>query len=189
MTAMVNAFRPLVLAGNDLFAAETVAGYVATAISAIIGLLITVWVIRRFLFKPLQKMVSTRQEEVESTDRRLKDRQAELEQKEKELADKKSTLEDTWEQERKTRQADAERAHAAMIREAQQEIATMKAQADLEIKRRETARREGLRDEAVGLAIQALESLAGRSVTDGERSALGHEVDEAIATQRKTGRS
>ncbi|MDO5732775.1 MAG: ATP synthase F0 subunit B [Eubacteriales bacterium] len=50
----------------DLFSRENLASYLATAILALVNLGLTYWIIKRILFKPIQKLLEARREKIES---------------------------------------------------------------------------------------------------------------------------
>ena len=49
-----------------MFSAEALANYASSAVFTIINLLVTYWVIRKFLFKPAMKFMAKRQAAIEN---------------------------------------------------------------------------------------------------------------------------
>lgn len=54
-----------VVANIDLFSAESIAGYIATAITTLIGFFLTVFILKKILYRPLLKVMDQRKREVE----------------------------------------------------------------------------------------------------------------------------
>lgn len=147
----------------DFTSPEVLGGYVATAIVAVVGLLLTVLVLKRVLYKPLQKMMADRQEEIEGAvrdnqeeARALKDRQEALEARE---ADQRETLART----REEAEAAFEKQAEAILQAARLQAGDIVAGAERQAEEKRQKADDLLYRQAVDLAIDALSRLHDRS--------------------------
>ena len=100
----------LISAAVDMFSPENLAGYAATAVVAIIGFLITWFLLKKILYKPMMKVSDARKEAVSSG---LRSNEEEKERLEK----AKSALETDQEEALKKQQEQAEDARKTLALE------------------------------------------------------------------------
>lgn len=160
----------------DFTSPEVLAGYLATGIFAVVGLLLTVFVFKKVLYKPLRKVISERQQEVdqslagfEERERAISDRESLLEERERDqqqkLADKRAKAMAQVEEERKRILSEAEAKARARLHEADHEIEEMRTREDERVYRK-----------AVDLAITTISCLEDRAVSADEAKALDASV-------------
>lgn len=78
-------------AAIDLFSPENLAGYLATAVVAILGFLITWFLLKKLLYKPLMKVSDARTQMVQAGLKANQDEEARLEELEKSLEERRQS--------------------------------------------------------------------------------------------------
>ncbi len=160
----------------DFTSPEVLAGYLATGVIAVVGLLITVFVYKKILYKPLRKVINERQEEVdqsltgyEEREREISERVALIEEREREqqqmLADQRTEAMARVEEERKRILSEAESRANAKLDDADRAIEEMRSREDERVYRK-----------AVELAITTISRLEDRAVSADEAKALDDSV-------------
>lgn len=164
-----------------MFGPEAVAGYAVDAIFAIINLLVAYLILKRFLFKPLLKMLSKRKNEIQSdldqaeeklheADARLSLVNERLEQSGREAADLISHA-----------RAQAEKQREDILAEANQEASRLLSRADTEITRMRTTLINDVRDEIADLSVTVAAKVIGRTLDDeGQLALVGRLLDEKL---------
>lgn len=123
-----------------------------------VNALVLVWLLARFLFRPVAEIVAARQKAAQAL---LVDAQAcrQAAQAERDAArDETARLVASHDAALRAAQADAEAHKAALLVQARAEAAQLRAQAESEIEREGAAHARGIQDDAVRLAV----AIAGR---------------------------
>lgn len=145
-----------------MFTPEAVAGYTSTALFTIINLLVTYFVLNRFLFKPIMKVLRTRQENLAQ---QLKESETKAEETTRQLAEASRRIQHS------TREAGeivaAARSQAdvqseSILSKARREAAGMVARADGEIARMRTTMINEVRDEVADLSVAIASKVIGQ---------------------------
>lgn len=162
----------------DFTSPEVLGGYAATALVAVIGLLLTVFILKKVLFKPVQKMLHDRQREVdESLENRLREEE-ELRAREERIQE----LERTRAEEEKEKRSRLEEELRLLEEEKTQEAEALAKSRIEEADRLIEAKRKSEEDrvyrQAVDLAVDAMSRLMDRQVTGDEASALSDSINE-----------
>lgn len=163
---------------------EAVAGYTVTAIFTIVNLLVTYFVLKRFLFAPILKILKKRRTEVET----------ELNQAEEKLSDADARLTKARERlENSTHEAativssartQAETQSDAIITEAKQEAAALLTRADTEIARMRVAMLNEVRDEVADLSVAIASKVIGQVMDENrQREMVDRLLDEQLHTK------
>jgi|LSQX01.1.fsa_nt_gb F-type H+-transporting ATPase subunit b len=171
----------------DFTSPEVLAGYLATGIVAVVGLLITVFVFKKILYKPLSKVISERQQEAdqsltgyEEREREISERESLLEEREREqhqsLADHRAEAMARVEEERKRILSEAEAKASARLDDADREIEEMRTREDERVYRK-----------AVELAITTISRLEDRAVGADEAKALDDSVRSTANLSKEVG--
>lgn len=160
----------------DFTSPEVLAGYAATAIVAIVGLLLTIFILKKVLFKPLKKIMDERQREIDEAveqNNRQSEALAERESKMKQLEDEQQEALDQKRRELETRLAQKE---AEILARAEEEAQTKLTEADRQIEHKQKSEEERLYQEAVDLAISAMSQLYDRELSKEEALALERSI-------------
>lgn len=147
-----------------MFAPEMMANYVSTAVFAIINLLVSYYILNRFLFKPIMAMLRKRQEEVTrvlaDADERLREAEDKmatadlrLDQSSREAADLVSSA-----------RSQAEVQSESILQDARRESASRLTRADNEINRLRTAMLNNIRDEVADLSVTIASKVIGEAM-------------------------
>lgn len=160
----------------DFTSPEVLAGYAATAIVAVVGLLLTIFILKKVLFKPLKKIMDERQREIDEAveqNNRQSEALAERESKMKRLEDEQQEALDQKRRELETRLAQKE---AEILARAEEEAQTKLTEADRQIEHKQKSEEERLYQEAVDLAISAMSQLYDRELSKEEALALERSI-------------
>jgi F-type H+-transporting ATPase subunit b len=169
----------------DMFSPESMAGYATTAILTIINLLITYLVLKRFLFKPILRILRKRKEEVESE---LTQAEAKLTQAENKLADATERLENSNHEASvilTTARSQAEIQSEAILSDAKREAAGMLSRAENDISRMRVTMLNDVRDEVADLSVAIASKVIGQVMDERRQHELvEHFMDEQIQSKR-----
>ena len=160
----------------DFTSPEVLAGYAATAIVAIVGLLLTIFILKKVLFKPLKKIMDERQREIDEAveqNNRQSEALAERESKMKQLEDEQQAALD---QKRRELEAQFAQKEAEILARAEKEAQTKLNEADRQIEHKQKGEAERLYQEAVDLAISAMRHLYDRELSKEETLALERSI-------------
>lgn len=164
-----------------MFGPEAVAGYAVDAIFAIINLLVAYLILKRFLFKPLLKVLRKRKIEIES----------EISQAEEKMNDADARLAIASERLEKSSQEaaamlssarnQAEIQHEEILVEAKQEAAGLLSRADTEIARMRMTMLNEARDEIADLSVAVASKVIGHVLDDSRQHELvSRLIDEQL---------
>ncbi|MDD2533081.1 MAG: F0F1 ATP synthase subunit B [Eubacteriales bacterium] len=171
-----------------MFAPEMMANYASTAVFAIINLLVSYYILNRFLFQPIMKMLRKRQDEVAAViqDADLRLREAEekiatadlrLDQSSREAAELVSSA-----------RSQAEIQSESILQDARRESATRLTRADNEINRLRVAMLNNIRDEVADLSVSIASKVIGSAIdAKRQREMVDAFLDEEITKAQKTG--
>ncbi len=161
---------------------ETLAEYIVTAVFTIINLLVTYWIIRRFLFKPAMNFMRKRREAVaaELEDAKAKKREADGLLAEAKMRIDKSTREATTIVEEARTQAETQ--SGAILENARREATDIVGRGRDEVQRMKKAAVEDMRDEVADLSISIAYKIISQSVDEKRQKEL---VDQFIGEDIK----
>ncbi len=169
-----------------MFAPEMMANYASTAFFAIINLLVSYYILNRFLFKPIMNMLRKRQEEVSSV---IEDAEVRL----REAEDKMATADLRLDQSSReasdivsTARSQAEVQSESILQEARRESATRLTRADNEINRLRTAMLNNIRDEVADLSVTIASKVIGEAMdSKRQREMVDAFLNEEISKAQK----
>ena len=171
-----------------MFTPEAIAGYSGTAIFTIINLLVSYFILKRFLFKPILNVLRRRREGIEST---LKDLE------EKELAAETLQAEATRRVQTSTREAaeilttaksQAEVQSESILSDARKEATAMVARADGEISRMRVTMLNEVRDEVADLSVAIASKVIGKVLDEQhQRELVDQFLDEKMTASPGNG--
>ncbi len=161
---------------------EELAKYLVTAFFTIINLLVTYWVIRRFLFKPAMKFMAKRQAAIESQINSAKETSLTAEAKlgeasaqiDKSVREASVIINDAKSQ--------AETQSDALIAAAKKEASEILARADQDIDRMRASMMEQMRDEVADLAVSIASKVITKTINEDKQREL---VDQFIGEEMK----
>jgi F-type H+-transporting ATPase subunit b len=162
-----------------MFTPEAVAGYVTTALFAIIDLLVTYFIVKHFLFKPILKVLRKRKAEVETE---LTHAEEYLTDAEKKLADATERLNNSSHEATviiTNARTTAESTGENILAEARHEAASMLTRADTEVSRMRVTMLNEVRDEVADLSVAIASKVIGH-VMDESRQ---HEMVDRLVDQ------
>lgn len=169
-----------------MFTPEAVAGYTDTAIFTIINLLVTYFVLKRFLFKPILKVLRTRREGIE---KQLQDALEKQEDADRQLAEASRRVHLS------TREASeivtAAKSHAeiqseSILSEARHEATSMVSRADGEISRMRVTMLNEVRDEVADLSVAIASKVIGQVLDEHRQRELVEQfLDEKLSSVPK----
>lgn len=163
-----------------MFEPEAVAGYAVTAIFAIINLLVTYYVLKRFLFKPILNILRKRKLEVESE---LAQAEAKLTDADDRLAKAGERLESSSHEAASIVSNARSQAGAqgdAILTEAKQEASTILTRADAEVARMRVTMLNEVRDEVADLSVAIASKVIGQVMDEKRQREL---VDRLLDEQ------
>lgn len=164
-----------------MFTPEAVAGYVTTALFAIIDLLVTYFIVKHFLFKPILKVLRKRKTEVETE---LTHAEEYLTDAEKKLADANERLNNSGHEASvimSNARATAETSGVTILAEARHEAATMLTRADSEVSRMRVTMLNEVRDEVADLSVAIASKVIGQVMDESRQHELVNQlVDQEI---------
>ncbi len=164
-----------------MFTPEAMAGYASAAILTIINLLVTYFVLKKFLFKPILKVLRKRKTDVETE---LADAQTKLTEAEHKLADANLRL-DNSNHEAATiltnARSQAEIQSEAILSDSKREAASMLTRADAEISRMRVTMLNDVRDEVADLSVAIASKVIGQVMDERrQRELVEHFLDDQM---------
>jgi F-type H+-transporting ATPase subunit b len=167
-----------------MFTPEAMAGYVSTAILTIVNLLVTYFILKRFLFKPILNVLRKRKIEVESE---LSDAAEKLKLAEEKLTDATGRLSNSNHEAATiltTARSQAEIQRESIMSDAKREIAGMYTRADAEINRMRITMLNDVRDEVADLSVAIASKVIGQAMDDQrQRELIEHFMDDQMKTR------
>jgi F-type H+-transporting ATPase subunit b len=168
-----------------MFTPEAMAGYVSTAILTIVNLLVTYFILKRFLFKPILNVLRKRKIEVESE---LSDAAEKLKMAEDKLIDATDRLNNSNHEAvtiLTTARSQAEIQRESIMSDAKHEIAGMYSRADAEINRMRVTMLNDVRDEVADLSVAIASKVIGQAMDDQrQRELIERFMDDQMRTKR-----
>ena len=168
-----------------MFTPEAMAGYVSTAILTIVNLLITYFILKRFLFKPILNVLRKRRIEVETE---LNDTAEKLKLAESKLADATERLNNSNHEAAAivtTSRSQAEIQRESIMSDAKHEIAGMYTRADAEINRMRITMLNDVRDEVADLSVAIASKVIGQAMDDQrQRELIESFMDDQMRAKR-----
>lgn len=168
-----------------MFTPEAMAGYVSTAILTIVNLLVTYFILKRFLFKPILNVLRKRKIEVETE---LNEAAEKLKLAENKLADATERLNNSNHEAAAiitTARSQAEIQRESIMSEAKHEVAGMYTRADAEISRMRITMLNDVRDEVADLSVAIASKVIGQAMDDQrQRDLIESFMDEQMRTKR-----
>lgn len=166
-----------------MFTAEALAGYVVDAIITVINLFVSYIVLKRFLFKPVLKLLRNRKTAVEQDLSEAELRMAEAREK---LAKADLRLDKSSQEAAEiiqTSRSQAEVQSEAILSEAKREAAGILSRADGEVERMRVSMLNEIRDEVADLSVAIASKVIGRAMDDKRQHEL---VDQFMDEEMKT---
>ncbi len=149
-----------------MFTPEAMAGYASTALFTIINLLVTYFVLKRFLFKPILNVLRKRKVEVETE-------LTEAEEKLKAASEKLATATDRMNNANHeaagivtAARSQGEILREAMLSDAKKDISGMYSRADMEIGRMRVTMLNDVRDEIADLSVAVASKVIGQTLDE-----------------------
>ncbi len=145
-----------------MFEPEALASYVSTAILTIVNLLVTYFVLKHFLFKPILKILRKRRDDVENE---LKQADDKLTSAEAKLADATERLENSNHEAASilsNARSQAEIQSESILSDAKRDAAGLLSRADTEISRMRITMLNDVRDEVADLSVAIASKVIGQ---------------------------
>lgn len=169
-----------------MFSPEAVAGYAVTALFAIIDLLVTYFIVKRFLFKPILKVLRKRKVEVETE---LAHAEEYLTDAERKLADAAERLANSGHEASvilTDARTQAESTGETILAEARHNAAGMLTRADSEISRMRVTMLNEVRDEVADLSVAIASKVIGQVMDESRQHELVNRlVDQEISNAKE----
>ena len=160
----------------DFTSPEVLAGYVATAIVAIVGLLLTIFILKKVLFKPLKNIMHERQREIDEAVEKNKRDQEALEERELAMRQQEEAQQALFNEERLTLEQSLASQKTRVLADADREAQKILDDAERALLDRQKNETERLYREAVELAVATMSRLYDRVLTMEEEEAIEHSV-------------
>lgn len=165
-----------------LIPAEDLAKYIVTAFFTIINLLVTYFILKRFLFKPAINMIRKRQSSIDTDLKYAKETRQAADEKfaeasariEGSIREASSIVNDA--------KIQAESQSDAIIISAKKEASEIVARADVDIERMRNAMMEEMRDEVADLAVSIASKVIKQSIDEKKQREL---IDQFIGEDVK----
>lgn len=178
---MLNIFTPGFFS-MAIISPDDLAKYIVTAVFTIINLLVTYFILKKFLFKPTIKFIRARQAKIEEDLKKAKDMRQAAESKFSEATDRiESSIREASAIVNDAR-TQAESQSDAMISAAKKEVSEIVSRADSDIERMRTAMMEQMRDEVADLAVTIASKVISQSIDENKQREL---VDQFIGEEMK----
>ena len=143
-----------------------------TALFTFCNMLITFAVLKKFLFKPVKKMIDDRQQEIDAD--AAKQKAADLE---KEYADHLQSIKDERDTMLREATARAQKREEEIVNEAKAEAASIRAAAEADIAQERKKAVNDLKNEIGGMAVEIAGKVVEREIRESDHQAL---IDEFI---------
>lgn len=161
---------------TSLFAPEQVAGFVVTGIMVIINLFVTYLILRRFVFKPIIKLLNKRREtvmkEFEDAAKKTADAQTILAEANRRIEDSKNEASTIVSDAR----VQAEKQAVTIVNVAHAEATTIVNRATDDAKRMHNAMLDQMRDEVADLAIAIATKVVGSIIDDTHQKDISERI-------------
>lgn len=169
----------------DFTSPEVLGGYVATALVALVGLLLTVIILKKILFKPLQKMMTDRQDEIdqafernESAAQAIQQRLEDLEARE---ARQKADLDDM----RLQAEAEVQAREKEILQGAQDRAQALVAEADRQIQQKQKQMDDQIYRQAVDLAVSTMSQLQEAPLSELEADQVRLSISQDLSSHKE----
>ena len=146
-----------------------------TALFMLCNLVIVFLVFRKFLFKPVNKMIDDRQQEIDGLYADAEAKRAEAERLHAEYETQLAGAKAESQQLLREANSSARQQREDMLRETRQEIAALKEKAGADIALEKKKARNEVKDELSGLAIDIAEKVVGKELNAQDQTALVEE--------------
>jgi F-type H+-transporting ATPase subunit b len=169
-----------------MFTPEAMAGYASTAILTIVNLLVTYFILKRFLFKPILKILRKRKTDVETE---LAQAEVKLTQSEEKLADANLRLDNSAHEAAAlltSARSQAEIQSETILSDAKRDAAGMLTRADAEINRMRITMLNDVRDEVADLSVAIASKVIGQVMDERrQRELVDHFLDDQMQKSNK----
>jgi F-type H+-transporting ATPase subunit b len=165
-----------------MFTAEALAGYVVDAIITVINLFVSYIILKRFLFKPVLKLLRKRKTDVEQELSEAETRMSEARDK---LAKADLRLDKSSQEAAEiiqTARSQAEVQSEAILSDAKRDAAGILSRADGEIERMRISMLNDIRDEVADLSVAIASKVIGKAMDDKRQHEL---VDQFLDDEMK----
>lgn len=167
----------------DVFSPDSIAGYLSTAVVTIIGLVITVFILKKLLYKPILGVMNERQNSVQTMLADAERRHAEAVEEQRKLDEAMAQARTEAAELLKQAKIQADRRRDTILSDAKVEAQSIldKAEQDRDLMLHQD--KERIYNEAVNLAVAAVGNMAAQRYTgedewQGMREALAEFVEE-----------
>lgn len=143
-----------------------------TALFMLCNLVIVFLVFKKFLFKPVQKMIDDRQKEIDDLFADGEAKRLEAEQLHEDYTAQLANAKAEGQQLLREANAEANRQREELLREAKQEAAALKEKADADIALEKKKALNDVKDEISSMAFGIAEKVVGRQLDTADQSAL-----------------
>ncbi|MDD4096275.1 MAG: F0F1 ATP synthase subunit B [Oscillospiraceae bacterium] len=162
------------------FDPDQMAGYTATAIMTVISLLVAYLILKRFVFKPIIKLLDKRRESVENELKEAEDKVAQANEKfaqaEKMILEARAEASDILSEAR----SQAQKQSMMIISEAKEEAVAIRERAESDATRMHRSIVEHMRDEVADLAVTISRKVIGKEISDSSKEEVHRMVSEEI---------
>ncbi|NCA98626.1 MAG: ATP synthase F0 subunit B [Clostridia bacterium] len=168
-----------------MFSAEALANYASSAVFTIINLMVSFFILHRFLFKPLLKLLRNRREyvasELDEADGKLKDANEQIAAAEMRLHRSHQEAADIISNARSQAEIQSE----AILSDARKEASAILSRADSDIARMRVTMLNGIRDEVADLAVAIASKVIGKVMDEKrQRDLVEQFIDAEMATNK-----
>ncbi len=171
----------------DFTSPEVLGGYVATALVAVVGLLLTVIILKKILFKPLQKMMTDRQDEIDQAFERNESEALAIQQRLDDLEAREARQKADLEDMRLQAEAQVQAQEEEILQEARDRAQALVAEADRQIQQKQKQMDDQIYTQAVDLAVSTMSQLHEAPLTETEQDQVRLSIDQALSSQKEDG--
>jgi F-type H+-transporting ATPase subunit b len=168
-----------------MFSPDALANYASSAVFTIINLLVSFYILYRFLFKPIMKLLRQRREHVAAE---LEDADQKLKTAAEQVAEAELRLERSHQEAAEIiarARSQAEIQSEAILSDARREAAAILARADSEIARMRIAMLNSIRDEVADLAVAIASKVIGKVMDEKrQRELVDQFIDAEMASRQ-----
>lgn len=150
-----------------------------TMLFTLCNLLLLCWILKKFLYKPVQKVLRARQDEVDTLYRSAEDERAEAQTLRGRYEDRMRSADAEAERKRQEAADEASRAAEAILADASRKAERRLSQAEEQIARDRAAAVREAREEIAGLALLAAGRIVERELTADDHTRL---IEETLAS-------
>lgn len=154
---------------------------------SLVNLLLLFLILRKFLYKPVRKMMASRQAEVDDVYRRAGEALEQAEKDRDEYAYKLSTADAECDELIRVAQQNARQRSSAIVSEAEDRAAGMIRRAENEIELEKGKATAGMKKEIADLAVQLAEKLLEREINESDHANLIDSFIEGIDSEGNGG--